>query len=54
MAENRDEQAALRLSDEYCRLTEEFAKLEGYAYEGEITGKLTGLGIGRHDVRAAR
>lgn len=47
MAENRDEQLALRLSDEYCRMTEEFQKLEGYAYEGEITGKLTGLGIDR-------
>jgi len=47
MAENRDEQTALRLSDEYCRMTEEFGKLEGYAYEGEITGKLCGLGIGR-------
>ncbi len=48
MAENRDEQTALRLSDEYYKMTEEFKKLEGYAYEGEITGKLLGLGIGRH------
>jgi ATP-binding cassette, subfamily F, member 3 len=47
MADNRDEQLALRLSDEYYRMTEEFNKLEGYAYEGEITGKLTGLGIDR-------
>ena len=47
MADNRDEQTALRLSDEYYKMTEEFNKLEGYAYEGEITGKLTGLGIDR-------
>nr|HPJ02460.1 ABC-F family ATP-binding cassette domain-containing protein [Candidatus Limiplasma sp.] len=47
MAENHDEQLALRLSDEYYKMTEEFGKLEGYAYEGEITGKLTGLGIDR-------
>ncbi|HRX08592.1 MAG TPA: ABC-F family ATP-binding cassette domain-containing protein [Candidatus Limiplasma sp.] len=47
MAENHDEQLALRLSDEYYKMTEEFSKLEGYAYEGEITGKLTGLGIDR-------
>ncbi|MBN1778056.1 MAG: ABC-F family ATP-binding cassette domain-containing protein [Clostridiales bacterium] len=47
MAENRDEKTALRLSDEYYKMTEEFNRLEGYAYEGEITGKLTGLGISR-------
>ncbi len=47
MAENKDEQVALRLSDEYYKLTEEFNRLEGYAYEGEITGKLSGLGIDR-------
>ena len=47
MADNRDEQEALRLSDEYYQMTEEFNRLEGYAYEGEITGKLCGLGIGR-------
>ena len=47
MAENRDEHTALRLSDEYYKMTEEFNRLEGYAYEGEITGKLTGLGIDR-------
>ncbi len=47
MADNSDEQTALRLSDEYCRMTEEFNRLEGYAYEGEITGMLCGLGIGR-------
>jgi len=47
MAENRDEQTAIRLSDEYHRMMEEYNNLEGYAYEGEITGKLMGLGIGR-------
>ncbi|MFH1512662.1 MAG: ABC-F family ATP-binding cassette domain-containing protein [Bacillota bacterium] len=47
MAENKDEHTALRLSDEYCRMTEEFSRLEGYAYEGEITGKLCGLGISK-------
>ncbi len=47
MAENQDEQKALRLTDDYCRMTEEFNRLEGYAYEGEITGMLCGLGIDR-------
>ena len=47
MADNSDEQTALRLSDEYYRMTEEFNRLEGYAYEGEITGMLIGLGIDR-------
>ncbi len=28
-----------RLSDEYYRMNEEFKRLEGYAYEGEITVK---------------
>ena len=28
-------------------MTEEFNRLEGYAYEGEITGMLCGLGIGK-------
>ncbi len=42
-----DEVETLRLSAEYQRLTEEFAKQEGYAYEGEITGVLLGLGISR-------
>ncbi len=42
-----DEQAALRLSAEYQRLTEQFTRMEGYAYDGEITGVLSGLGIGR-------
>jgi ATP-binding cassette, subfamily F, member 3 len=42
-----DERAALRLSGEYQRLTETFALMEGYAYEGEITGVLCGLGVGR-------
>ena len=43
----QDEQTTLRLSAEYQRLTEEFNRREGYAYEGEITGVLIGLGIGR-------
>ena len=42
-----DEETTLRLSGEYQRLTEEFARREGYAYEGEIIGVLNGLGIGR-------
>ncbi len=43
----QDEQTTLRLSAEYQRLTEEFNRREGYAYEGEITGVLIGLGISR-------
>lgn len=42
-----DETMALRLSAEYHRLTEQFDRMEGYAYEGEMIGVLTGLGIGR-------
>lgn len=42
-----DEQMTLRLSAEYQRLTEAFVQQEGYAYEGEIIGVLTGLGIAR-------
>jgi len=42
-----DERETLRLSAEYQHLTEEFARMEGYAYEGEITGVLCGLGIGK-------
>ncbi len=42
-----DEAAALRLSAEYHRLTEQFDRMEGYAYEGEMIGVLGGLGIGR-------
>ncbi len=42
-----DEEATLRLSGEYQRLTETFTRMEGYAYEGEITGVLCGLGIGK-------
>ena len=42
-----DEQLTLRLSAEYHRLTEQFARMEGYAYEGEMIGVLQGLGIGR-------
>ncbi len=43
----QDEETTLRLSAEYQRLTEEFNRREGYAYEGEITGVLIGLGISR-------
>jgi ATP-binding cassette subfamily F protein 3 len=42
-----NEQAALRLSAEYQRLTEQYNRMEGYAYDGEITGVLGGLGIRR-------
>ena len=42
-----DEATTLRLSGEYQRLTEQFTRMEGYAYEGEMIGVLTGLGINR-------
>ena len=42
-----DEAMTLRLSAEYQRLTEQFARAEGYAYEGEMIGVLCGLGINR-------
>jgi ATP-binding cassette subfamily F protein 3 len=42
-----DEQAGLRLAADYQRLTEQFTRMEGYAYDGEITGVLSGLSIGR-------
>ncbi len=42
-----DEGQMLRLSAEYQRLTEQFARLEGYAYEGEMLGVLTGLGLSK-------
>lgn len=42
-----DERETLRLSAEYQRLTELFARMEGYAYEGEMIGVLCGLGISR-------
>lgn len=42
-----DEAMTLRLSAEYQRMTEQFSRMEGYAYEGEMIGVLTGLGIGR-------
>ncbi|NLI23027.1 MAG: ABC-F type ribosomal protection protein [Clostridiales bacterium] len=42
-----DARTTLRLSAEYQRLTEQFARMEGYAYEGEMIGVLTGLGISR-------
>ena len=40
-----DAERMLRLSGEYQRLMEQFNQLEGYAYEGEIQGVLTGLGL---------
>jgi len=42
-----DTASVLRLSGEYQRLTEEFARMEGYAYEGEIRRVLSGLGLSR-------
>ena len=42
-----DEAMTLRLSAEYQRLTEQFDRAEGYAYEGEMIGVLCGLGISR-------
>ena len=42
-----DPALTLRLTGEYQRLTEQFNRAEGYAYEGEIIGVLDGLGISR-------
>ena len=39
------EEIMLRLSGEYQRLTEQFSRMEGYAYEGEMRGVLAGLGL---------
>ena len=46
-ASTEDAAATLRLSAEYHRLTEQFAAMAGYAYEGEMIGVMGGLGIGR-------
>ena len=46
MARSENEALTLRLSGEYQRLSEEFNDQKGYAYEGEITGVLSGLGFG--------
>ena len=46
-AQAEDAAATLRLSAEYHRLTEQFAAMAGYAYEGEMIGVMGGLGIGR-------
>ncbi|MCL1854154.1 MAG: ABC-F family ATP-binding cassette domain-containing protein [Clostridia bacterium] len=48
MAAARDEAQSLRLSAEYQRLTEQYARMEGYAYEGEMLGALSGLGLPNH------
>ena len=40
-----DAEQTLRLSAEYQRLTEQFSRMEGYAYEGEMLGVLAGLGL---------
>ncbi|NLO84342.1 MAG: ABC-F family ATP-binding cassette domain-containing protein [Clostridiales bacterium] len=53
MHELEDEMAAssdnaeltMRLSAEYQRVTERYANMEGYAYEGEMKGVLAGLGL---------
>ena len=43
-----DAALALRLSAEYQRLMEQYTRMEGYAYEGEILGALSGLGLPNH------
>ena len=45
LEQNTDPEAALRLSEEYQKLLEKFNEAEGYAYEGEMLGVLSGLGL---------
>lgn len=40
-----DGERAVRLAGEYQRVSERFAQLEGYAYQGEMLGVLGGLGL---------
>ena len=48
MAAAYDAALSLRLSAEYQRLTEQYARMEGYACEGEMLGALSGLGLPSH------
>ncbi|NMD38659.1 MAG: ABC-F family ATP-binding cassette domain-containing protein [Christensenellaceae bacterium] len=41
----KSDEEAIRLTNLYHRLNEEFMAIEGYAYEGEIKGVLSGLGF---------
>lgn len=45
MAKAKDGNQAVLLSENYQKLLERFNDLSGYAYEGEIRGVLSGLGI---------
>ena len=45
MERNADPEAALRLTADYQRLLERYNEAEGYAYEGEMLGVLSGLGL---------
>lgn len=45
MERNSDPEAALRLTADYQRLLDRFNEAEGYAYEGEMLGVLSGLGL---------
>ena len=45
MEQNADPETAMRLSNEYQRLLERFNEAEGYAYQGEMLGVLSGLGL---------
>ncbi len=40
-----DGERAVRLAGEYQRVSERFAQMEGYAYQGEMLGVLSGLGL---------
>ncbi|MDD3334017.1 MAG: ABC-F type ribosomal protection protein [Eubacteriales bacterium] len=44
-AHTGSDEEMLRMSGEYQRLTERFAGMEGYAYEGEMLRVLSGLGL---------
>ena len=45
LLESANSETALRLSNEYQRLTESYNAQQGYAYEGEILRVLNGLGL---------
>ncbi len=45
MAHAKDDTTAIQLANSYHHLTEQFNKMEGYAYQGEIIGVLNGLGF---------
>lgn len=45
-----DPEKMMRLTGEYQRVSEQFTRMEGYAYEGEMQGVLAGLGLSREMV----